>query len=38
MDLTLEGKKTNNTHTYTMTYKKINEHTQITYLTINLTK
>ena len=28
MELTLEGKK-NNTQTYTMTYKKINEHTQI---------
>ena len=29
MELTLEGKKANNTQTYTMTYKKINEHTQI---------
>ena len=29
MALTLQGKKANNTQTYTMTYKKINEHIQI---------
>ena len=33
----IRGEKANNTQTYTMTYKKINEHTQITYITINLT-
>ena len=36
MELTLEVKKANNKQTYTMTYKKSN--TQITYITINLTK
>ena len=38
--INIRGKKANNTQTYTMTYKKINEHTstQITYITINLTK
>ena len=36
--INIRGKKANNTQTYTMAYKKkINEHTQITYITINLT-
>ena len=29
MELTLEGKQAHNTQTYTMTYKKIHEHTHI---------
>ena len=37
--INIRGGKRNNTQTYTMTYnKKINEHAQITYITINLTK
>ena len=36
--INIRRKKANNTQTYTMTYKKINKHTQITYITINLTK
>ena len=37
----IRGKKANNTQTYTMTYKKNQctyTNTQITYITINLTK